>query len=349
MTYDYFSDLKIIKHPDKIKELFESGDSFPIMAEIDPTNACNFNCYYCCDREINKDRKSLPKTRAFTLIDELCAKNLKSVVIKGGGEPLISPYVEEYLKHIHSKGLDIGIITNGSNIPETLCRTICATSKWIKISLDAGTEKTHTEMHRPLNGPVFDKVLSNIEKLVGMRGKNGSGLTIGVNFTINEINYPEIVLATDLVKKIGVDYILLKIMVFEERGVSGDLFRKRRNQTEKLIKEAQKLATGDFHVFFRDLKNADKGWKKCLFNPFITIICANGDVYPCCHTKGRKGYLYGNILDNSFLDVWKGALRKEVYRKCVNKECLKYCSFRYTGHNRILNYIFEEQPHENFI
>lgn len=346
---DYFSGLKILKHSEKIRELLETGDSSPIMAEIDPTDACNFNCPWCCDRELHQKFRSLPKERAFSLIDELCERNLKSVVIKGGGEPTLSPYLSEYLRYIRRRGLDIGIITNGSNITSELTDTICSTTTWIKVSLDAATEETHTKMHRPKSGNVFNEILGNIKFLVHARTLASNSIAIGINFTINETNYKEIVEAAELAKNLGVDYILLKFMVFEKRGIDGERFRSSENKVRKSIVEAKKLSSGSFSVIFRDIRDADKGWNKCLFNPFITTTCASGDVYPCCHTKGREEFCYGNFLDKSFWDVWDGERRKQIYQKVRNKACFKYCSFRYTPHNRILNYLAKEQPHTNFI
>ena len=264
-----------------------------------------------------------------------------------GSQPFLPIWPNTFTTY--NKGLDVGIITNGSNISNDLVGVICTTTTWIKISLDAATEKTHTEMHLPKSGNVFNKIVENIKSLVSTKTSTTSDIAVGINFTINETNYKEIVEATRLAKNLGVGYILFKFMVFEERGVDGERFRPLENKARESIVEAKKLSSDSFAVVFRDIRNADVGWDKCLFNPLITTTCASGDVYPCCHTKGREEFCYGNFLDKSFWEVWDGERRKQIYQKVRDKECLKYCSFRYTPHNRVLNYLAQEQPHSNFV
>ena len=42
-----YSNIRIFKHPKKLKELVDGIVSAPIMARIKPTNICDQFCFYC--------------------------------------------------------------------------------------------------------------------------------------------------------------------------------------------------------------------------------------------------------------------------------------------------------------
>ena len=38
---------KLWWHPDRVEELYETGDSRPIYVEVGLTNRCNYECFFC--------------------------------------------------------------------------------------------------------------------------------------------------------------------------------------------------------------------------------------------------------------------------------------------------------------
>ncbi len=80
------------------------------------TSACNFACPHCVDSEIINLGKSLDLDDVKKTLNVLQARGLLSVILIGGGEPTLHRNFEEIALFIKNKGLQLGIVTNGSRL-----------------------------------------------------------------------------------------------------------------------------------------------------------------------------------------------------------------------------------------
>ena len=101
-----------------------------IHLQLNPTNRCNFNCLMCSCSERQKYLE-LELEDIDKIISSMFKFGLKAVTITGGGEPLMHPEINEIINMFHSKGVEIGIVTNGSllNSVDTLDKVT-----WVRIS-----------------------------------------------------------------------------------------------------------------------------------------------------------------------------------------------------------------------
>lgn len=54
-----FSSFKILNHLDRLGELADTGDCYPLTVELDLTNFCNHKCKCCVDPSHGKTAKQL--------------------------------------------------------------------------------------------------------------------------------------------------------------------------------------------------------------------------------------------------------------------------------------------------
>src|SRR6185295_11985768 len=82
----------------------------PILVQIIPIRRCNIDCGYC--NEYDKVSEPVPIDVMTARIDKLAALGT-SVVAFSGGEPMLHPDLDELIRHIRSRGMMAGLITNG--------------------------------------------------------------------------------------------------------------------------------------------------------------------------------------------------------------------------------------------
>lgn len=77
---------------------------------------CNFNCSYCAEFTHDNSSKHLPYEVAKKTVDKILEKTRgKKIKINlTGGEPTVNPEIEKIVDYMYSKGIDVGITTNGS-------------------------------------------------------------------------------------------------------------------------------------------------------------------------------------------------------------------------------------------
>ena len=74
---------------------------------------------------------------------------------------------------------------------------------------------------------------------------------------------------------------------------------------EKLTDENYKVLVTSYK--FDDIMGQtryNRGYKQCLATPLIATIQGNGEVVACCHTRGLRKYVMGNLNERGFKDIW---------------------------------------------
>jgi cyclic pyranopterin phosphate synthase len=225
---------------------------------------------------------------------------------------------------------------------------------WIRISLNAGTSRTYSKIHRTEEDD-FYKVMENLQDAVKIKKKNRLEAAIGVQLLLIPDNVKEVVALARILKKIGVDYLTVK--PYSQHPLSGSRIDPKFRYKDHISKyeSLRSLEDGRFKVVFRDQTmrrlDSEKDYKRCLGLPFWAYIDANGEVYACSAFLGRREFSFGNIYKNSFRDIIKGKRRRSVMAKVSSKvnvgRCRQVCRL-----DKINSYLWELSnpgPHANFI
>jgi MoaA/NifB/PqqE/SkfB family radical SAM enzyme len=343
---------KILKHLDRILEWQKKGVSHPITYELDMTNICNSKCPFCFgfyDRE--KDNSSLTLYDAKDIILQIKNFGGKGIIFTGGGEPLCNPETIKAVEYAKSLGLDVGFITNGLLLDKDTAKILVKNCTWIRISLDAGSDKTYKITHG-LNSNHYKKVLLNIENLVKTKKELNSNVTIGTGF----LTFPEVISDMESFvlqsKDLGVDYAQFRPLLknFFKKEIN---FSPNKEILEK-IKFCKTKSRKNFKVVSSEHKyermlngKVQRLYKKCFGHNFATVISANKKMYLCCHTRGIEKYCIGDLNKDSLETIWFSEERKQVYENINFKDCPLLC--RCDTINEILWNITQESVHVNFL
>lgn len=119
------------------------------------TNTCNCNCDFC----IEKGGLVTEEKPVETLIEATNMLDFESVLILGG-EPLLYPHLEEYLKGVKNKR--IYLTTNGTMLTDKMAEMLSGYLTGINISIHHYTEQENQRIYKYPNYS-FDNIRSAIK------------------------------------------------------------------------------------------------------------------------------------------------------------------------------------------
>lgn len=349
-----FNQSKILHHIDNICYTVQGENPFPVSIEIDASNYCNHSCYCCAFGRIRREKaSSIPRDILMKAIKEFKKGGVKSITFTGGGEPLMNKATLPALRLCKSLGIKAGLITNGALLNDETIEFTTETCEFVRISLDAASNKVYTLFHRPKNlkNDNFDIVINNIANLVRMRNARNKDMTIGVAFVVTKLNYKDIEPSVKLARNLGVDYFQLRPALSIEDNTFNKMASKIWNEKINMQKEIMNYSTNKFSIYIMEYRHSalaeeKKNFKKCLIHQYHTVMGADSSVYLCCFFRGKERYKLGDLKKESFYEIWNGSKR----RKVINSINLKKCPpCRFNRANEILNYIVEDTKHKEFI
>lgn len=112
---------KFFNHPEALEGL-RNGSPKPVVSHIMLTDICQHSCAFCSVQ--TREGNSLTQEQITGYIEQLIPLGLKAVILSGGGNPILykekritrdkKPWdFNDAVDYLHSKGLEIGVITNG--------------------------------------------------------------------------------------------------------------------------------------------------------------------------------------------------------------------------------------------
>lgn len=332
-----FSSNKILKHLDRVLPWLKGENVYPITVEIDLTDRCNNKCPGCVGGRTGSEDLKNP----FLIIDQLVEAGVKALTFTGGGEPMLHKQVLETVEYAKKKGLDVGFISNGLALTPEACRIIVKNCVWTRISLDASNPKEYKITHG-LDSISFNKTIDKIRMLVNAKKRTKSNCTIGVGYLTKKELLEGMLPATKLCKKLRVDYIQFRPFHWDTTPI------------DKQLKKCKKLETKSFMVLYSKHKydsmtepDLGRSYKICYGHQVTSVVCANGDMTICCHTRGDKKFVIGNLYKNSFKEIWNSEQRQKAIKRIDLKKCIPFC--RCDTFNQVLWNLKQPTEHENFL
>lgn len=332
-----FSEFKVIHHIDRLRAICRGELTAPVTVEVDLTNDCNHRCVWCLDQSYNSRLNATLKEAPFLrFADEL--EGVRGIVFKGGGDPLLYYSFSKVARHLKSKGLCLGLVTNGEAINRHL--EAIPYLSWVQVGLDAATAETHRKIHNPFTPNIFNTVVDNLYQI-------STSVFTGIIFIIHPDNFREMEAATRLAKDVGCHSIVFKRVIGDEAGkFTPDILKEIKETLSKITWEEE---DANFQILPPRLHHFDQGYKNspynvCLAHHLIGILGSDGNLYPCRTLRGEADYSYGSIYRDSFKDIWYGDKRKAVLEKIARKECAAKClgqtfHLRYDYYNKLLEYL----------
>lgn len=241
-----------------------------------------------------------------------------------GGEPFLSPYIEDAAMFLFSNGKDFTITTNGV-LSSKIINFVTKLSKFpqqygISISLDAVGE-----LHDKMRGrrSFYEKTMQTLEKLVLLK-ENGLNLRLSIHFTLTPLNYSQLWPVYELAKEQNLgfrfNFMAYSDFYFENKDVRMEFtetqFHTIENQINKIIVDERNGNMNDKlekrHAHFQAMLAYEKDHvKNMLCTAYRTHMYLDpfGVLYPCCFLNKKVG-----TIDDQPEVVWAKEELKEFIR-----------------------------------
>jgi MoaA/NifB/PqqE/SkfB family radical SAM enzyme len=330
---------KIFKHHSQLNNFFNAHKTL-ISLELDLTNLCDGRCPKCTG--IKDKPVSLSFEQVKRLTDELAdVFKAKSVIISGGGEPLLHPDFIRILNYIKGRGLKIGLNSNGLSLNEDKAKAILDSCTYFRVSLDAGTPEMYKKTHG-LGRDAFDRVVGNIRMFSSLKTKAKSHMAWGTGFLTSNDTKKDILQFVKLSKECGVDFAQMRPFTQDFTPIDSELAQA------KSIYEDDKFKVSASRHKYERFEDADKRpYKRCPGMFFNSVVTADFRVFACLHHRQNEKYLLGDLNKTTLKEIWTSSRIREVYQEIDLGECPLFC--RNDDINRGLAYLDKPVNHCEFL
>lgn len=307
----------------------------PLHLEIEPTDACNLNCFFCCT-DWFRHGDSIPWETLKATLEEGVRGGLRFLKLSGGGESLVYSSINPLLDFCAQNSLRIvDLTTNGTLLAQFAQRIVDIGADLIYISLNEPSAKRYSQTMR-VPEAVFHKAIRGVEAVCAARdaARPDQRPTVALQFFVWRDNYRLLPEMYRFAHQLGVDQVIIKTLLFlkpeqrippeehqaaretilgtiEEDTRRGDfklrfdLSREGGELNSFALQEQQKRLPQGVSVGPRfDGRNPRREF--CLMPWYSATIGATGAVYPCCVFVEERGKTAGNIYKESLTDIWRG-------------------------------------------
>lgn len=315
--YDYLKILKDFLGGD-FSKIFSGELVYPRQLEIhlpgDHKRACDFECYYCqgglLARPLDMDEKKVLK-----LLEEINGDKCEYYIYGGAyTEPLLNPYLIDFIRMSKKHRVLAGIHTNGSRLKGleqekgflTELFQIMVKKDYVSVSLDAGFPESHMKT-KNLTVNYFDEIIEGIRMMSALKSKNPDGPAIRVCYLLNKFNSSEEEIANivRIAKELKVDSLRFSIP-YDQYGKPFERVRKYKKNVEtpqnKIYEERLKKFVSvqpgiKPHIFYFPPVNQDvdrMNYKQCIYCYYQITLASDGNVYRCS-SIGSPSFSHGII------------------------------------------------------
>jgi sulfatase maturation enzyme AslB (radical SAM superfamily) len=264
----------------------------PIEASLDPTTACNNNCYYCSsNRYLNENPTRWSTNEIENIFGTLHETGVKAFCW-GGREATLNPRLAAATRMGIDLGMEAAIVTNGVHLPFELMDALLL-CKWIGISVDT----CDPEVYKKVRGTDdCDTVWRNISFLTNKKCYSGSKTVIGVRALILPETIDTIYLTTLKARECGADFMHIRPADLERKDLHiAQQMNLNMEKIKDIFEKCHELETPDFGVFtithkYDENFHVKHNFKRCLASPLVVQICADKKMYLCVDHRMNPKY-----------------------------------------------------------
>ncbi len=272
----------------------------PILAHVVPMRRCNLACGYC--NEYDNVSKPVPMAVMKKRIDKLASLGT-SIVTISGGEPTLHPDLDDIIRHIRSRGMIAGMITNGYRlIPERIRRLNRAGLQHLQISID----NVQPDDVSKKSLKVLDSKLENLSRYAEFFVNINSVIGGGIR------NPEDAVTVSDRAVDLG---FTTTLGIIHDGGGRLKPLTDREMRVYDRLKGRGKWGYARFNGFRDNLAHGRPNDWRCRAGARYLYICEDGLVHLCSQQRGYPGV--------PLLSYKPEDLRREF---STPKSCAPYCT-----------------------
>ena len=269
------------------------------------TNACNYHCSYCFGKF--QTNETLTFEKACLVVDNIARYFRAKGIVDGrinlaGGEPLLYPYLDRLIEYIHSNGVKVSLVTNGSLLTKQRIDSWKGKVDCIGLSVDSAWEETNKAIGRCCKN---DCVLKKETLVALVKSIKGNGIKLKINTVVSRLNINEDM--RELYKALQAD----RLKFFQMQIVDGvnELARKNQISKEEFRAFCQKHQRYGKEVVFEESGTMENSY--LMIDPKGRFLLNDGGIYKS----------YGDCLKEELLIIMKSVpFSNEKFGKRYNSE-----------------------------
>ena len=341
----------------------------PLLVQIKVTNRCNMRCRMCGQwgetgyHLEHEGRQSIDPETARRFVDQVAPLGIDMTL--WGGEPLVYPHLDELLAHCRTRGVPVGIITNGLTLERHAERLVRHRVKDLIVSLD-GPPAVHDRV-RGIDG-AFERTVAGMRAVAAERRRQGVlRPRFRISTVISEDTWPHVEELYDTLADLDLDILhvvsTLRWWTDDETGEAHEQVmasslgceapswrgfrldappdvdtaalgatlervRKRRYPFEVVLHP--RLTPEQVAVFFANT-TISFGRNTCLSPWVYCLLLPDGELTFC---PDFPDYRIGSLEDGEFPDLWNGEPARAFRRHILDgllPICPRCCGMYTTG------------------
>lgn len=292
----------------------------PLVTTLEITQSCNYRCHHCYN--FDRSNEMPDKLKELALKPEEILRIIDEVALSGalylnfsGGEALLHPHLDDFIKRARSHHLEARLKTNGSLLTKDRCLKLEeAGLAGMDISLYGFSEFSYEKLTGRTG--MFEKAVE------GIKSARDQGFDVHVSIILHRYNIDEIRLMIDFCTENSLQFQFSTEITERYDNSSG-------SRHFEITKEqfAEQL-NGEYSEIFMHL-NPEKSLQ-CSCARTVCGISSTGEVYPCIGAPIASG----NLREKSFADIWNNSevlnnirnLKSSDFKSCMTCDHIEYCS-----------------------
>lgn len=313
----------------------------PACADIDLTNICNQDCFYCSTLDFRKEKPVQLEYQVYVdLITKLASwrdhspnsiGTLSTVVFSGGGEPTLLKGYEKVIEHTIDQGLLAALITNASKLDKLLGSVAPDKIKklmYIGVDIDAGSKDLYEQIRRSKVKSTFDDVVRNVGELAKISNN------VDFKVVLNDLNCTDV--ALEDIFRLGSRLKTRQIYFRPLYDYKTHYVFPIADYVDKINSLAEKHGV---RVKINLARGFSRQYSRCHQMFLFPVFCADGNIYTCCENKGNPRFSIGSWLADDFRDAWLGTDHHRVYNS-INTNLCHPC--RLNDHNNNIQRMLDD-------
>ena len=225
---------------DSCRNLTSGGAPDPVSLEIHPTLRCDLDCRYCfttAERH-RSPGASMPPGRQDAIMRWIESRSaIRSIVLSGGGEPLLNPgsLLDRLVVHCARTKILLAVLTNALALPQLLLSRLGELPLYVNVSLKG----VNRESFRAVTGAdFFSRQIQSLRILTRAR-RRSEYLLVSVRLVLDgilaeQVPVSQVAVFLDSLIQDGVDIALLTFSNPDTQGDPG-LTRRAYSQFQEAL------------------------------------------------------------------------------------------------------------------
>lgn len=292
----------------------------PLVTTFEITQGCNYRCHHCYNYDRTHEmpetlqKNNLNPTEILRIIDEVSAAGTLYLNFTGG-EVLLHPHLDDFIKQGRKNHLEVRLKTNGSLLTAERCQKLDdAGLAGLDVSLYGMTENSYEKLTR--------KKGMLAKTLQGINEAQKRNFSINVSIILHRYNLDEL---GAMIKYCSENNLSFQFSIeITDRYDSSDGSRDFEITNEQFSTMLESEFT-DIFMHFNKNKSV-----QCSCARTVCGISYSGEVFPCIGAPIASG----NLRERSFKEIWgnSAALNKirnlkfSDFQSCTSCGHIEYCN-----------------------